>query len=220
MPKLEGLSEKETPNTTKSLIKNLLKHVIPVHRLYLQSFVDFNKWILYGCGSEQIKPFELRSDLKIHKMTHGDLEALTSGTGRFSDQAKLYYAARGIDAAYGAYLNGELVHMSWVYTAAEYAKEPFERLILNENEVEIVNCFTTEKCRGLRIFPYVIQFLSHLYFQNGTKQVYMMADHKNLASQRGIVNAGLKPLGQVTYVRIPRTANRSIYYRRSPFESY
>jgi hypothetical protein len=60
----------------------------------------------------------------------------------------------------------------------------------------------------------MIQFLSHLLFQSGIERIYMMADHKNLASQRGIIKAGLKHLGQVIYIRIPATSSKSIYYRR------
>jgi hypothetical protein len=215
MPELKELQKGESPRTAMARMGEKLKHLIPVHRLSLESFVDFNRLVLFGATAREMRPLELRSDIAINKMTHDDLAALANGTGRFSDQAKLYYANRQIDTAYGGYLNANLVHMSWVYTSREYAKEPFQRLVLNDGEVEIVNCFTSEKCRGLGIYPYVIQFLSHLYFENGATRVYMMAHHDNFPSQRGIIKAGLRPVGEVTYVRIPGSSGKCVYYRRS-----
>ncbi len=176
--------------------------------------IDVNRLELFGCKRSEAPPLPIRSDLNIKKLTHEDLMALASDSGRFSEQARLYHVKRGIETAYGAYRKGELVHMSWVYSAAEYSKEPFSRLILKDSEVEIVNCFTLSKYRGLGIYPYMIQFLSNLLFQNGIEHIYMLAEHKNLASQRGIKKAGLRHLGQVIYIRIPATSKKSIYYRR------
>lgn len=210
MPTIQELRE-----TAAALAKANLKRLIPINQISIESFIDFNRLVLFGWTHREMPPLEFRSDLHIRRMTREDLFTLTYGNGRFAEQARLYHAKRGIDTAYGAYIDGELVHMSWVYTAAEYAKEPFRRLALEDREVEIVNCFTLDRCRGLGIYPYMIQFLSNLQFQNGVKRVYMMADHKNHASQRGIIKAGLKQLGRVTYMRVPASSNKSIYYRRS-----
>ena len=215
MPELKELKGEESLRKAMARAGDRLKHLIPVRLFSLESLMDFNRLILFDTTAQEMRPLEFRSDLEINKMTHRDLTVLMNGAGRFSDQARLYYGNRGIDTAYGAYLNGELVHMSWVYTTVEYAKEPFQRLVLSDGEVEIVNCFTLEKCRGLRIYPYVIQFLSHLYLENGATRIYMMAHYKNLASQRGIIKAGLKPVGDVTYLRIPGSSRQCIYYRRS-----
>ena len=181
----------------------------------MPSFFDFNRLILFGWHHSDLLPLKFRSDLDVKKLSRERLSALTRGNGRFADQARLYYEKRGIESAYGIYMDEELVHTSWVYTSAEYSLEPFRRLDLKKGEVEIVNCFTLEKCRGLGIYPYMIQFLSRLQFQQGVNRVYMMADHRNHASQRGIIKAGLKPLGRVTYLRIPGSSGRSIYYRRN-----
>lgn len=205
----------EKPRTTAiAFAKANLKRLLPFDRISMSSLIDLNRLVLFGCNPGEIPPFKLRADLDTRKMTTEGLSALAYGNGRFADQARLYHVKRGIDTAYGVYVNEELVHMSWVYTAAEYAKEPFPRLVLEEGEVEIVNCFTLDKCRGLGIYPYMIQFLSNLQFQNGVKRVYMMANCKNEASQRGIIKAGLKVLGRVTYIRIPASSSKSIYYHR------
>ncbi|SFP59398.1 hypothetical protein SAMN05216419_100847 [Nitrosomonas cryotolerans] len=197
-----------------AFIKINLKRIIPINRIHIDSLIDLNRLLLFSWTPSEMPPFKPRPDLEIRKLTRKDFSALMCDSGRFSEQAKRYYLKRGIETAYGAYIDGELVHISWVYTAAEYSKEPFQRLALENHEAEIVNCFTLEKCRGFGIYPYAIQFLSNLQFQNGMKRVYMMADHKNYASQRGIIKAGLKPLGRVTYIRFPATSSRSIYYRR------
>lgn len=202
------------PKKVATLTKSALGHLMRAKQNFPGSIIDFNRLELFGCNYNEMMPFNPRSDLNVKKLTGKDLMALTLDTGRFSEQAKRYYVTRGIETAYGAYKDGELVHISWVYTASEYSKEPFQRLILKDHEVEIVNCFTLEKCRGLGVYPYMIQFLSNLLFQNGIERIYMMADHKNLASQRGIIKAGLKHLGQVIYIRIPATSSKSVYYRR------
>lgn len=197
-----------------SFTKTNLKRLLPLARFSISSLIDINKLVLFGCTPQQMPPIKSRADLDIRKMTAENLLTLSYDCGRFSEQARLYYIKRGIDAAYGAYLDEDLVHMSWVYTAAEYLKEPFRRLALEEGEVEIVNCFTLDRCHGLGIYPYMIQYLSNLQFQHGVKRVYMMANRKNEASQRGIIKAGLKVLGRVTYLRIPASSSSSIYYRR------
>jgi len=199
---------------TIAFAKANLKRLLPFGRISIGSVIDINKLVLFGCTPGEVPSIKSRADLNIRKITAEELSALAYDCGRFADQARLYYVKRGIDTAYGVYLNEELVHMSWVYTAAEYSKEPFRRLALEDREVEIVNCFTLDRCRGLGIYPYMIQFLSNLQFQNGVERVYMMANHKNTASQRGIIKAGLKVLGRVTYIRIPASSNKSIYYRR------
>lgn len=209
MPTIQELRE-----TAATVAKANLKRLIPISQISIDSFVDFSRLVLFGWTPKEMPRLEFRSDLHIRRMTREDLFTLTYGNGRFAEQARLYHAKRGIDTAYGAYIDGELVHMSWVYTAIEYSKEPFQRLALKDREAEIVNCFTLDKCRGLGIYPYMIHFLSNLQFQNGVERVYMMADHKNHASQRGIIKAGLKQLGHVTYMRIPKSSNKSVYYRR------
>ena len=209
MPTIQELRE-----TVIAFAKSCIKRLIPINQISTESFIDFNSLVLFGWTHSEMPSVKFRSDLDIRRMTQDDLFTLTYGNGRFADQARLYHATRGIDTAYGGYIGGELVHMSWVYTAAEYSKEPFQRLALEDREVEIVNCFTLEKCRGLGIYPYVIQFLSNLQFQNGVERIYMMADQKNHASQRGIIKAGLNPLGRITYMRIPALSNKSVYYRR------
>lgn len=179
------------------------------------SFFDFNRLVLFGWHHNEMLPLKFRADLDVKKLSRQHLGTLARGSGRFAEQARLYYQKRGIESAYGIYMNEELVHTSWVYTSAEYSLEPFRRLDLKKGEAEIANCFTLEKCRGLGIYPYMIQFLSRLQFEKGIERVYMMADHENHASQRGIIKAGLKPLGHVTYLRIPASSSRSLYYRRN-----
>jgi hypothetical protein len=197
-----------------SLTKTRLKRMIQGKSM-ITSFFDFNRLILFGWHRSEMPSLKFRSDLDVKRLSTEDLSVLARGRGRFAEQARLYYEKRGIDSAYGIYMDGELVHTSWVYTSAEYSLEPFRRLHLKKGEVEIVNCFTLDKCRGLGIYPYMIQFLSRLQFQKGMERVYMLADHRNHASQRGIIKAGLKPLGHVTYLRIPASSDKSIYYRRN-----
>ena len=201
--------------TTVSLVKTGVKRLITSKRISMYSFFDFNRLRLFGWDHSEMPLLKFRRDLDVKKLSREDLCMLARGEGRFAEQARLYYKKRGIDSAYGIYMNGDLIHTSWVYTSAEYSLEPFCRLDLKKGEVEIVNCFTVEKCRGLGIYPYMIQFLSRLQFEKGIERVYMMADHKNHASQRGIIKAGLKPLGQVTYLRVPAASSKSIYYQRN-----
>ncbi len=193
----------------------IVKRLISASRISAESFMDLSRLVLFCLTPREMPTLTIRTDVEIKRMTSEDLASLTHGCGRFADQARKYYSQRGIDTAYGAYMGSELIHMSWVYTASEYAREPFERLALKDREVEIVNCFTLETCRGLGIFPYVIKFLAEIQFQNGADRIYMMAHYHNQASRHGIIKAGLRSVGSVTYVRIPASSSKSIYYRRS-----
>lgn len=194
--------------------KSLFYYPVRVSRNFLSSAIDISRLELFVYDPHNAVSLVPRPDLIIKKLSRENLDTLTHGQGRFSEQARLYYVNRGIESAYGAFKDGELVHMSWVYTADEYSKEPIRRLMLNEDEVEIVNCFTLNRLRGNGIYPYTILFLSNLLIQNGIKRVYMMAERKNFASQKGILKAGLKHIGKVIYIYIPALSSKPLYYKR------
>lgn len=187
---------------------------------FLNAVYDFNKLNLFHLTPNQATKLPIRNDIDIIKLSRQDLTKLANGNDRFAEQARLYFLKRGIESAYGAYRNGELVHTSWVYTATEYKKEPISRLALKAHEVEIVNCFTAKKHRGLGIYPYSINVISNIEFQNGIECVYIMTDYTNIASRRGITKAGFKHLGKVIYLRSPILFNWCIYYGRFQTEEF
>lgn len=197
-----------------ALRKSLLNWLTRKKYKFLNSVYDFNKLDLFYLTPNQAITLPCRNDIDIIKLSHHDLTKLAAGNDRFAEQARLYFQKRGIKSVYGAYRNGELVHTSWVYTATEYKKEPFSRLALKEHEAEIVNCFTAKKYRGLGIYPYAINLISNLEFQNGIECIYIMADYMNTASRKGIIKAGFKYLGKVIYLRSPVLFNWCVYYRR------
>ncbi len=133
--------------------------------------------------------------------------------GRLGEQANLYYVKRGIDNAYGLFLDGKLVHVSWVFTKDEYTKQPVESFRLNAGEAELVNCWTEPDYRGKGFYPMTICVASKELFDNGFDRVYMAIERDNQASRSGIVKAGLKPYGRTHHFFSPLLKSWRGWYR-------
>ncbi len=141
--------------------------------------------------------------ISVRKLDDQDFETMLSSSNHFRTQTQLYYQQRGISSAYGAFADDSLVHVTWVYTAETYQREPVVSLKLGTDEVELTNCFTLEEFRGHGIYPYAIKTISQELFAKGIKRIYMKTDPGNQISQHGIVKAGLKSVGQVTHYWSP-----------------
>ena len=161
----------------------------------LGKIVRLDHWILYAWGPEASREVALPPDLKLRRLAPADFEAMQKVEGRFANQARLYFLKRGITSAFGLFAEGRLVHVSWVYTAKEYAREPVEQIRLGAKEAEITNCFTLEDFRGRGLYPLAIRSLSNRLFEQGIERVYMKIEKANIPSQKGILKDGLRPYG-------------------------
>lgn len=177
---------------------------------------DYTQLDLFGWTQSEQPDLPTRSGISFRHLENTDFEDIKLSGGRFAQQARRYYEERGIRSAYGVFVGTELAHVSWLYTHEGYVREPYCHLKLNEDEVEIVNCYTLEAYRGRRLYTYAIHHLVREAFLQNMRGVYMMTDYDNVASRRGILRAGLRPIGRVNYlVLFPKKLGWFLYYYRS-----
>jgi GNAT superfamily N-acetyltransferase len=105
-----------------------------------------------------------------------------------------FLAARHLagDAAWGAFFEGRIAHVAWVFTGQMDAQRRGVRLVrLNRDEAEITHCFTLPEFRGKGIYPFLIRSLFSRVGSAGVRRVFMITTVDNAASQHGIRAAGL-----------------------------
>lgn len=161
---------------------------------------------------------ELQPCIEIRALDANDFGIMKATGGRFAEQVQLYYEKRGITSAYGVFVSATLAHVSWVYTAAEYACEPTEQLRLGARDAEITNCFTLEDFRRLGLYTNATRFISSLLFSRNIDCVYMKTDPEGAASQRAILKAGLKRCGTVRHLWVPFLPGWKGWYRWTSIE--
>lgn len=186
-------SLRHTLSSGLTVIWNLVRHPF-----------KFTSWELYSVA-EQVEAMDsdMEADLLLRELTHSDFEQMNQLGGRFADQAKKFFFARGISSAYGLYVRDKLAHISWVYTSEEYEREPAVQLRLRPGEAEITNCYTADAFRGLNLYPYAIVRISNLLLAQGNCRVYMKVNYGNDASKRGIAKAGFNRCGTVFLLESP-----------------
>lgn len=160
---------------------------------------------------------EDRPDLEFRPLTSDDFAKMRHRTDRFGEQARLYYDQRGINSAFGIFVNGELGHISWAYTAKEYEREPYERFRLGVGDAEIVNCFTADAYRGKGLYPHAVRMIVPLLLSRGFNRIFMNIEPSNEASRHGILTAGLKSYGRVFHLRSPAISGWRGYYRQQVY---
>jgi RimJ/RimL family protein N-acetyltransferase len=169
----------------------------------LRNILRFKRWVLYSWTPRTAREISLPEGKEVRRLFVEDFKAMEAGGGRLADQARLYFFGRGITSAYGLFVEGRLAHISWVYTAEEYAREPVEQLKLADKEAEITNCFTLEEFRGQGLYAFAIGCISKQLFEQGFERVYMKTEADNTASQKGILKAGLKSCGTSYHLSSP-----------------
>ncbi len=94
------------------------------------------------------------------------------------------------DVGYYAYLDNVCVHRSW------YTKGPQIRRVIHnyfmtfyEDDIYIFNCATSEKAKGLNIYPSVLRYLCE---ENPNKNLYLIVSSKKPYAIRGVEKAGFR----------------------------
>jgi RimJ/RimL family protein N-acetyltransferase len=119
----------------------------------------------------------------------------------------------GQSFAFGVYLGDRLAHISWLLPPDAVALEGIEPWRLNEHEVEITGCETLPAFRGKGLYPFAIQQLAGVAQQQGVRRIFMKTTPANIASQRGMIKAGLKPAGCLYIVHPPLRPSTAIVIR-------
>jgi RimJ/RimL family protein N-acetyltransferase len=179
-----------------------------------RKLITLDRLDVFVCTPGTILLPENRPDLEFRPLTSDDFEKMHPRTDRFGEQARLYYETRGINSAFGIFVDGELGHISWAYTAKEYALEPYERFRLGMGDAEIVNCFTADAYRGKGLYPHAVRIIAALLLTRGFDRVFMNIEPNNDASRHGILKAGLKSYGRVLHLRSPAMTRWRGCYRQ------
>ena len=180
----------------------------------VRKLITLDRLDVFVCSRAMILRSEDRPDLEFRPLKSNDFSRMCRRTDRFGEQARLYYEQRGITSAFGVFVDGELGHISWAYTAEEYKREPYERFRLDAGEAEIVNCFTADAYRGKGLYPYAVRLIAAQLLSRGFERVFMNIEPGNEASRRGILKAGLKSYAQVLHLRSPAIKKWRGWYRQ------
>jgi len=154
------------------------------------------------------------SNCEFRPLDKQDFARMRHRSDPFGEQTRLYHDQRGINSAFGVFIDGDLAHISWAYTAKEYGCEPYVRFRLGTGEAEIVNCYTDEAYRGKGLYPYAIRLIAEQLLSHGIKRVFMNITPDNEASRRGIIKAGLISYGKVLHWRSPIIKKWRGWYRQ------
>jgi hypothetical protein len=110
--------------------------------------------------------------------------------------------ARG-DRCYTAWWNGRLAHYSWVQRAgAHQITTAGIELPLRGDELWIYNCRTSERARGMRLFPVALARIMDDHIADGFDTAWIYASRGNVASQRAIRRAGFRYLDTLVALRV------------------
>jgi ribosomal protein S18 acetylase RimI-like enzyme len=105
------------------------------------------------------------------------------------------------EAVFAAFFHGAFAHLSWFITAEGDRECMRPRLVrLRRHEAEITHCVTLPEFRGRQIYPYVISYLFDVARSRGIREIFMVTKRDNIASQQGILKAGLTRRRGRTYM--------------------
>ena len=194
-------------------ILQLLKERISATRQKIITIDHFETFVYVPAITQQ----PVDSNFEFRSLDSQDFSRMRHRSDRFGEQTRLYHDQRGINSAFGVFIDGDLGHISWAYTAKEYGCEPYERFRLGTGDAEIVNCYTAEAYRGKGLYPYAIRLIAEQLLSRGIKRVFMNIAPANEASRRGILKAGLISYGRVLHWRSPAITQWPGWYRQQLF---
>lgn len=181
----------------------------------IHKLITLDRLDVFVCTCAPLYPSESSPNIECRPLTKEDFSQMRERNDRFGEHARLYYDLRGINSAFGVFIDGALGHISWAYTSAEYQLEPYERFRLGLGEAEIVNCFTAEAFRGKGLYPHAVRLIAISLLARGIDRVFMCIEPENEASRRGILKAGLTHCGHVLHLRSPALKKwRGWYWRK------
>jgi hypothetical protein len=186
---LGGALRKKIDTTLK-----LLRHDRGELLRHLKGRVE--RYVVYSCDPAEAPPPPAAEEAEQGKLTDEELAGLPADREFLRAQSERLHRLKFNDA-YGVFYQGQLAHISWLIPAEHDRRIPVRNLKLRDGEAEITNCVTWPEFRGLSLYPFAIRSLCRVAHAQGVRRVFMICDVKNLASQRGMQKAGLKPHGRI-----------------------
>jgi ribosomal protein S18 acetylase RimI-like enzyme len=157
----------------------------------LRKLLRFEPYVVFSALATDIPSHPTPEGVTVRRLTRAEVEALLPLDQDVRDGMRRC-GALADEAVFAAFYRGAFAHLSWFITAGRDHECMPPRLVrLREHEAEITHCVTLPEFRGRRIYPYVISYLFDLARSRGIREIFMVTKHDNIASQQGILKAGL-----------------------------
>ncbi len=111
---------------------------------------------------------------------------------------------QGSRRCFGLRIAGQIAAYGWVTRGAECVGELEREFHLRDDEAYIWDCGTVAAWRGQRCYSALLSHLIHLLRGEGIRRIWIGASRHNHASTSGFVNAGFRPVVDLTYCRAYR----------------
>lgn len=115
---------------------------------------------------------------------------------------------------FGLRVEGLIAAYGWVTQGNESVGELERQFNLRRDEAYIWDCRTVPDWRGRGFYSFLLSRLIHELLGVGVQQIWIGASRHNRPSIRGFVNAGFKPVVDLTYRRLLRLT--MLWFRVTP----
>jgi RimJ/RimL family protein N-acetyltransferase len=164
---------------------------------------------------EEMKLVQPRLPLSIFTVTSENVERI----GEFRTEDVVRHFQRFLKAGeIGVFAerDGRVVGHAWGAVCRKETRRVNDYFKLRQGEALIHFCSVQESWRGLRIYPAMLSALVAMLFTGqNLHRVFIDTGIDNLASVRGILKVGFRPLGRYLYVIIRGRCVLAFRYRRA-----
>ena len=120
----------------------------------------------------------------------------------------------GLNPAYGLYVNGAIVHISYLVDEEMDKKLTVRKVKLRPGEMEITGASTDREYRNKGLFTLSIQHLCQIAAAKNIKQIFGITARDNIASQHAFKKAGFSKCGMIWRIFFPFAQTKFIILRR------
>jgi ribosomal protein S18 acetylase RimI-like enzyme len=170
----------------------------------LLNLIRFRTYLVFSARVDDVVSLPEPEGVTFQQLTAAEVGAVTPVDEDIRD-AMERCGFLADEAAFGAFYHGAFANISWMITGgpdSDRVRPP--RLVwLRPGEAEITYCATLPESRGRQIYPFVISRLFQEARTRGIREIFMASKSGNIASQVGILNAGLnRARGRILYLHI------------------
>ena len=178
-------------------------------RLRRDAGISLERTYLYSRSALAPTPITVSSDVELRIAPIRASEAHLLAALGPPDVAEWNLRFKRGDECFGAWVEGQLAHYSWVQLAGEHPiSAAGVEVKVQDAEFWIYNCRTSDAHRGKRIYPRTLQHIALEYFRAGKRAGWIYTTFDNVASQHGIERAGFFKMRTLHALRLGR------HYRR------
>ena len=170
----------------------------------LLNLVRYDTYVVFSTRVGDIVSRPVPEGVTFRPLTAAEVDALTPVDEDIRDAMERcgFLADK---AAFGAFYRGAFAHISWMIAGgpdSDRVRPP--RLVgLRPGEAEITYCVTLPEFRGRQIYPFAISRLFQEARARGIREIFMVTRSGNIASQHGILRAGLTRVrGRIFYLHV------------------